>query len=1235
MPKATALNANSTPLTHTTLIEASAGTGKTYTMASLYIRLLLQAGENNFSRPLSVEEILVVTFTEASTQELKERIRQRIHLCKKQLEQYREIQDKNAFADNQPLAELVDYIDDIDLAIQRLRLAEQNMDMAAIYTIHSFCRRVLTQYAFYSGIHFELELVKDETELLKRFANEFWREHFYSLPYESTDFIHRWLGSPSAVLNHIRQYVSGDPLKVAINSPQLLEHDLSEFLQQYVQNGLQQIQQLKQQWRESAVEIRQLIENETAKKYAKGEKKRLKRTSFKSNTVPNWLNQMESWADDVYQLDFPDCIKYFSQQNLNTDYVEEGAEPMTHVVFEQVDKVRNIDFTLYYHIVLYHYMQALNQKMTAYKLDHAEKSFDDLLRLLRDALYAEQGNELAHRIRSQYPFAMIDEFQDTDNRQYQIFEKIYQAQLNCGFIMIGDPKQAIYKFRGADIFTYLRASQQAKQSFTLENNYRSSGALIQAVNGIFNFASSFLYADIPFQSVKAGSKQAEFLIGEKKQAPLVFYLGEQLNDKNKLLKGETQQLFAETCANSIYQWLKSVGKNTAVFAKDEQREIVQDNDIAVLVESWREAELIQQSLRKRGIASVYLSDKSNVFDSDEAKELAYILRACLNPLNTKAILNALATSLFAFTAAEINQIKQQDSLLEQWVSRFENYQRRWLRHGVLAMLYQLFLQVDEHQPCMLERMKTMQNGERRITNLLHLSELLQQASPTQESEASLLRWFELQIQNKQDRDDEQQLRLESENQLVKIVTIHKSKGLEYGLVWLPFIAFSTLKSDAISTYHDERDKQQYWDIESQYSALTVQESMAEKMRLLYVALTRAKYQVNITLPLHLQGEWTAIGYALTQGKIGLNEKMQNVYDSQTLLTALQQKWGHESLTIEPILNTDIVAEDRNNAQNTTVAPLKASEFEQEIERDWTLSSFTGLMQNHQQNKQKPWWQPQIQMLDESAVENSRVFDAAKDNDQLAQSNIALKQTSLVDWQDYPTAHSPVDFPHGSQVGTLLHSLLEKITFNQPVNPELIAKYCQQLGLDESWQQPFTQWINHILQTPLLENGLYLAQLPAKDCLKEMQFYFNLHRTFDVNKFNSLLKAYHHYWQEPWQFDQIQGMLRGFIDLVFRYQGKYYIVDYKSNLLGKSPQNYQPDELVKAMQNEHYDLQYLLYTLALDRYLRLRDPTYSYESHFGGVIYTFLRGMNGETQSGVFFDRPEAELIANLENLFHA
>ncbi|MCK3657203.1 hypothetical protein A4G18_00325 [Pasteurellaceae bacterium Pebbles2] len=1219
----------------TTLIEASAGTGKTYTMASLYIRLLLQAGENHFSRPLTVEEILVVTFTEAATQELKERIRQRIRLSKQQLESYLETHDKQVFVDNPFLAELVDYLPDLNIAIQRLRLAEQNMDLAAIYTIHGFCRRVLMQYAFHSGIHFEMDLVKDETLLLQGFVQEFWREQFYSAPFAVAQFIHHRFQSPKNVLKMIRAYVSGDNLKVQGSIPP----SLTQIFQQ-IEDNVARIRQFKATWQESAVEIQQVFEKAL-------KNKQLKAASFRSNHLTARFDKINQWAARADQLELPDVLTtYFSQQRLNSEYLLENAEPVEHAIFAQVDELQNSDDHYLQNSILYHYMQGVNQKLTAYKLTHREKSFDDLLRLLRDALLSAQGDDFAQRLRQQYPFAMIDEFQDTDNRQYQIFAKIYLKQENCGFIMIGDPKQAIYKFRGADIFTYLHAAQQAER-FTLDKNYRSSAPLIEVANQFFDFPKSpFLYDEIAFQPVGVGRSQAQFYFNNQAQAPIQFYLGDNL----KAAQSESKQLFADTCAYSIAQWLggadskttesktavqKNAEKNTALFVKGEHSEAVKANDIAVLVENWYEAKLVQDSLRKQGIASVYLSDRSNVFESDEAKELARILAACLNPSNTKAILNAIATSLFALSSADIQQIKREDSLLEQWVNRFERYQRSWFHQGVLAMLYSLFLEKTDGKCSMVEKVRATPTGERRLTNLLHLAELLQQASPLNETEASLLRWFELQIQHQQDGADEQQLRLESENQLVKIVTIHKSKGLEYGLVWLPFIAFSSLgKAKNINTYHDE-NHQEFWDIRQQQQALSDKESMAEKMRLLYVALTRAKYQLNVALPTVLAKEWTAIWYALSQGKIGTNPKVKESDDTAQLLAQFQNALTSAEINTQLISELNLEQITQKSPATTEKTALQAAVFTGDIELNWQLSSFTGLIQTHLQH--------QKQNRLKSAVENSTVLDLAKDNDQFLP--MALTDNSeknvVTQWQNYPENRSPVDFPQGAKVGTLLHSVLEKMNFNQPVNQDVIERICQQNQLDESWFEPVAQWFDAILHTPLLtDTPLCFADLAPQNCLKEMQFYFNLHRSFKVDEFNQILQQHHHLAGEALLFDDVQGMMRGFIDLVFRHQGKYYIVDYKSNFLGKLPQDYQQEQLVKAMKTHHYDVQYLLYTLALNRYLKQRDPQYQYESHFGGVIYTFLRGMQGceasnENVSGVFFDRPEALLIEKLEALFNA
>ena len=1196
------LNPITLPLNQISLIEASAGTGKTYTIGSLYLRLLLKAGENNFSRPLNVEEILVVTFTEMATEELKKKIRERITDAIDKLTAFAETQDKSAFKNDEFLTALCHDLDIFE-AIHRLKLAEQNMDLAAIYTIHGFCRRMLMQYAFHSGIHFNLELIKDQSDLLVRFANEFWREHFYPLPFEMADFIANELGSPDYVLSLLKSDL-GKNLIVDLENQQALSISITEFLHQYLGEYFKDIKALKRFWLESAGKISELITEELNKDYAKGEPKSLSRRSYNTSRLAKWIDQVNAWANDPrdYVLN-ETLISYFTQSALG-EKGEEGASPFIAPIFTELEDRANALMSpdLLRRVILYHYRQGLQQKLLDYKLNHQEKSFDDLLRLFCEALQGPQGNELAEMIRFQYPFAMIDEFQDTDSQQYAIFSKIYRdnPEKNTGFIMIGDPKQAIYRFRGADIFTYLKASDEAQSRFELTKNYRSEKHLVDGVNALFDFPQSpFIYQNINFTAVDSRDDHLRFYLNGKAEPAYRFYLTE----SDKVNKTE----MAKICAISIQHWLKSAAENQAVFQNEDTCKTLQAANIAVLVKNRYEAADVIQELQKLDIASVYLSDQSSVFDSHVAVELLRILKACLN-VAERPILNAIATALFGLNAADIHQIQQNEADWQRWADSFAQYQQTWQRQGILVMLHQILLEQG-----ISERLLSQATGERDLTDFLHLAEILQQAATLHESEAALLSWFEKQIQG--EGRQEAQIRLESERQLVKIVSIHKSKGLEYDLVWLPFLAVPSKIPTAgdMNVYYSKERDETLWDMENRNLNALYEETFAEELRLLYVALTRAKYQMAFALPAQFDKKWNALHYVLSQGEIGKEIALSAPKDTETLLQTFKEKM-QDNVEICTKPNLEAFPALSINTKNDE---LKAAEFTGNIEQDWRITSFTSIEQGHRRQN----------YFAESAGKKHVVFDDTKDYD--SQNAIEIS-TALLNENE----SSILDLPRGKQVGTALHRHFENCYFSDLANIEEIDKLRQSLQLDETFTEPLQNWLQQISHTPLSnEIGIALADLANKDCIKEMPFYLAIREYFDVEAFNHALKAHHHLPSEPLQFEQIQGMVRGSIDLVFRHNGKYYLVDYKSNFLGSTLADYNQEALKKEMLHSHYDWQYLIYTLALHRYLQSVVPDYDYARDFGGVFYLFLRGMNGEPQSGVFYDRPSVELITELDGVF--
>ena len=392
-----------------------------------------------------------------------------------------------------------------------------------------------------------------------------------------------------------------------------------------------------------------------------------------------------------------------------------------------------------------------------------------------------------------------------------------------------------------------------------------------------------------------------------------------------------------------------------------------------------------------------------------------------------------------------------------------------------------------------------------------------------------------------------------------------------------------------------------------------EETFAEELRLLYVALTRAKYQMAFALPAQFDKKWNALHYVLSQGEIGKEINLSDSKNTETLLQTFKEKM-QDNVEICTKPNLEALPALSINTKNDE---LKAAEFTGNIEQDWRITSFTSIEQGHRRQH----------CFTESAGKKHAVFDDAKDYD--SQNSIEIS-TALLSENEL----SILALPRGKQVGTALHRHFENCYFSDLANIEEIDKLRQSLQLDETFTEPLQNWLQQISHTPLSnEIGIVLADLANKDCIKEMPFYLAIREHFDVEAFNRALKAHHHLPSEPLQFEQIQGMVRGSIDLVFRHNGKYYLVDYKSNFLGSTLADYNQEALKKEMLHSHYDWQYLIYTLALHRYLQSVVPHYDYARDFGGVFYLFLRGMNGEPQSGVFYDRPSVELITELDGVF--
>ncbi|HCH1565135.1 exodeoxyribonuclease V subunit beta [Vibrio parahaemolyticus] len=1189
-PQPTPLEPMTFPLHGARLIEASAGTGKTFTIAGLYLRLLLGHGsaETRHRVPLTVDQILVVTFTEAATAELRDRIRARIHDA------------RIAFARGQSsdpvIQPLLNEFDDHKQAAEILLQAERQMDEAAVYTIHGFCQRMLTQNAFESGSRFNNEFVTDESHLKAQVVADYWRRNFYPLPFTLAGEIRQLWSSPSALLSNISNYLTGAPLSLSVPA---MKGSLADL---HTEN-LKKIDELKAQWRESQDDFLTLISDSDINK-----------RSYTKKSLPTWLEAVNAWAaTETTGYDYPDKLEKFAQ-NVLLEKTPKGSAPQ-HAVFEAIETFLANPISLKAPL-LAHAIEHCRVMLANAKNQKQWLSFDDLLTQLSASIDTDESELLAARIRTLYPVAMIDEFQDTDPLQYSIFSRIYLNNPECGLFMIGDPKQAIYGFRGADIFTYIKARNQVSAHYTLGTNWRSSADMVQAVNQVFALPDSpFIYdSDIPFLPVKysPNAEKRIWTMGGQKQPALTYWLQEA--DDKPLPKGEYLTRMAEATASQIQTILTQAQQGQACLVNGEKQKAVQAGDIAVLVRTGSEGRMIKQALADQGIASVYLSNRDSVFTSSVAQDLQRLLQAVLTPENDRVLRASLASELFALDAASLDALNNDEIVWENAVNEFKEYRKLWVQRGVLPMLRAVISKRHIAERLLEEGASSQgENGERVLTDLMHIGELLQQASNELDSDHGLLRWLAQSISDAENGlggSDDQIQRLESERNLVQIVTIHKSKGLEYDLVFLPFVFSYREASEA--KYYDAANDRTVLDITGNDASMKQadKERLAEDLRLIYVALTRAVYACFIGASPLRNGRSTkeptgvhrsAIGYLIQNGQEG------GINDLHQGLTKQQDE-----------LDCVVVADPPQQLEEKYVAPqeeiydLSAKELQNPIDRNWRITSYSGLVKQGSHH------------VEHDATIEITGFDIDSSEEQ--------DEADLVEPE-----RSIFTFPRGARPGTFLHSLFEEIEFTQPAtteeNTQIILGLMESEQLDEEWLPILQQLIDTVLATPLDGKSLLLNQKAPSQRLVEMEFLLPI-EVLSAPALNRVIQRHDPLSAKAGDlgFQTVQGMLKGFIDLVFEHQGKYYVLDWKSNHLGDDVTSYHGEALKSAMADHRYDLQYQIYALALHRFLHSRLANYQYDHHFGGVYYLFLRGMDGQSDHGIFAAKPTLEFLQEMDRL---
>jgi len=1043
-----------------TIIEASAGTGKTTTISAIVLRLLVEQG-------IPIEQILVTTYTELATAELRGRIRDTIAdaLTQQHLPFVQEIIEK---------------VTDRKQFERRLKLALQSFDEAPIFTIHGFCARVLADRAFESGALFETELVTDQSRFVHEVVDDFWRAHFYSDDSIMAGVVRERL-TPARLVELLVLLTNNPTLRVSPPSENraALEAKITELCRA---GG-------------NPEEIAQLAER----------------------FIVSLQSEFCEWA---------------------------------------------------------------RKELRRRKTDRCVQSFDDMLTRLDEALRGERGKQLRKSLRERFTAALVDEFQDTDPVQYSIFLQIYGGSDRSVFF-IGDPKQAIYGFRGADVFTYLEAAKVANRRYTLGRNWRSEAKLLDGVNAIFRRRGDpFVIESIDLSPVTASGKaDAEPLtIGGRRDQPLRFWIAS-TDDKARV---------EEAVAAEIASLL-------AGETKTGERKI-QPRDIAILVNNNTQPGWVQRALADYRIPSVVYSAAS-VLKSGEASELSRILMAVSQLTHERIVRSALATEVFGLNASALENLSSDEADWEATLNRFADYHVLWRDHGFVQMMRALLIGEKVRS-----RLLRWRDGERRLTNVLHLIELLHAACVENRLGINgLIKWLARQISLGAELKDEHELRLESDEDAIRIVTIHKSKGLEYDITFSPFVRKEPWSAAKEFLKFHEDDKL-VLDLEElpAHKQIRSREELAEMVRQLYVGLTRAKHRSYLIWQERKTRSKSALAWLFSE-EASADAFLEEKGESNTSGSVRAAFGESDLIAVEDLPEGGATVFPPVPALRTSLAPRV---FDKEIDRSWRISSFSSLISGRTEEPEAP------------------DYDRAEIGVEIAEDPVLQTQG----------IHA---FPGGMRAGTCLHLILEELDFADlsHLRP-LVARKLSNFHF-ENFDEVVCDTLEKTLRVPLGEDGLTLSQVSRPSRLSELEFIFpitaltteRLRKVFQMEELPVAI--------DRLQFAPANGFMKGFIDLVFEHEGRFYFVDWKSNWLGADSASYTPESVATEMARHFYNLQLGIYAVALHRYLERRLPDYEYEKSFGGAFYIFLRGIDpSKRNNGIFSTRPPRKFVEQLNEIFH-
>ncbi len=1264
-----------------TLLEASAGTGKTYQITNLVVRLIVDVG-------LDISEILVVTFTKAATAELRDRIRLRLGEALRAVE-VGQCEPKDGLL-VRLLREATDDPARATALRRRLRRAREQFDQALISTIHGFCQRMLQLHAFETGTAFSRSLAEDSSDAVMEAVYDWMVRQMAEQPDHLSRLLRDGCKLKFSFLSSLAQQALRDPdMEVLPNTPA-----------PSVQEWLDAVSALRPILLAEGGPAKQL----TAAVHAKGA---FCGRTYGARFADGRLEELRSWLEQPFS--FPTLadtwVRWFSAAQLR----EKARSPVgkalaEHEAFAQFSDLVSQGARVRAGLWRVFCIDVRKAVARRHKREDAQ-SFQDLLRDLDHVLLdPARGPVLAEAIRSQFRAALIDEFQDTDALQWRIFGRVFGGQQEPTpqhfLYLIGDPKQAIYGFRGANVNVYLAARSQValERQFTMNVNFRSDVPLVSAMNHLLDRPGMFGSADIAYIPVDAPVRPERLVwpVADETAAPLqLVWVDGAANGGSEdefLSAGALGELIPELVASDIVRLLSGP-------AQIEARS-VGPGDIAVLVRGHAQANFVYEALRLRGVPAV-ISSQGHVFDSIEALSLQRWLTAMESPTDSHA--RALAVDPLVNASVEdlpVGSEPSADALeaWDNWLDVLARWRNTFVRDGVMAAFQALL----DYEPVWANegesvawRVLATRSGERRMTNLHHLIELMHAWSVESGGGlVGLVGWLGAQRVDGPADASTSEIRLEKDDEAVQIVTIHKSKGLQYGIVFAPYLWRDegdrvTVPAVVSSPFDLTKQELVLLDEDGSIVERAAADARDEGLRLLYVALTRARHRCVVYWPgsdgRRKENPLSAVLVgAPPHQPVGTSNRVQGLQErlkSGEIESASAQfeelaRLAHTSSDGRPLLVVSRAGMPLRGVwfpPSTNQARLAAARLSRTIDDGWRRHSYSALTR------------ADVAAQAEANADPARAlgFDDDRHADHISVAPPALRPPplppGLAALAEVPLAR----LPSGADAGTCFHALFEHADFadfapgrwstgGREAFSQLAREILAQHGFgDPAVHDVVMEGFPGVFTTPLgtLLPDHRLCDISRADRLDELRFDFPIPLSpagsavtpaavQEVLSLRDDCPEVPAAWVErvgELGFSPMAGMMTGSIDLVFRVRdgsspvGRWYIVDYKSNRLdphqtGRTPlHHFLQDGLRYEMAHHHYFLQYHIYTLALHRYLSLRlRKNYEYDTHFGGVLYLFFRGMVGAdaedkttpgSRPGVFCDRPPLEVIEGLDSLF--